>query len=97
MIDYTSVLKTTHNYLLDYTYATFNVNRSANLYEHTWTNDRAVGKTSLMSTWIECAQLQEELNDQTELDNFVEYIDDRSSTCVETRIIFQVQYFNFHT
>ena len=28
MIDYTSVLKTTHNCLLDYTYATFNVNRS---------------------------------------------------------------------
>ena len=28
MIDYTSVLKTTHNCLLDYTYVTFNVNRS---------------------------------------------------------------------
>ena len=28
MIDYTSVLKTTHNCLLDYTYTTFNVNRS---------------------------------------------------------------------
>ena len=41
MIDYTSVLKTTHNCLLDYTYATFNVNRSASVicrdearYEH---------------------------------------------------------------
>ena len=45
------------------------------------------------STWIEFAQLQEELSDQTELDNFVEYIDDRSSTCVEPRIIFRVQYF----
>ena len=31
MIDYTSVLKTTHNCLLDYTYATFNVNRSASI------------------------------------------------------------------
>ena len=31
MIDYTSVLKTTHNCLLDYTYVTFNVNRSASV------------------------------------------------------------------
>ena len=31
MIDFTSVLKTTQNCLLDYTYATFNVNRSGSL------------------------------------------------------------------
>ena len=31
MIDYTSVLKTTQNCLLDYTYATFNVNGSVSV------------------------------------------------------------------
>ena len=59
MIDYTSVLKTTHNCLLDYTYATLNVNRSATESYMTVTAHFVNNEYELKSYVLETRELDE--------------------------------------